>query len=145
MIVVRAKVVSRAWGSAAERRITMIFFESVFLPLIRARSAARNAAETALRRKAFHHQTGPAASDVRDDCRAAMNFRDRAQIDREGKLYGSALAQSQIRRLDKYTACAQIAGAAEFAFAARSRDENDSAGAVSSVETSLHNFLYPYR
>lgn len=56
----------------------------------------------------FHHQTSTAAGNVCNDGGAPMNFRDYAEIDREGELYRRALLQAQIFGLDEHAVRAEI-------------------------------------
>ena len=74
---------------------------------------------------------------MRDHGGAAVQLRDRAQVDREDQFHILALAQAEVRGLDEYTSRAQIDGAAESTTTTRESDVNGGAGAMPGVKSTF--------
>ena len=83
--------------------------------------------------QAFHHQPGAAFGDVRDDGRATVNFRDDAEIDREGEMNGGALLEAEVRSFDEHAIRAQIARSTQLACASRNGDVDRRTGTMTCV------------
>lgn len=81
----------------------------------------------------FHHQTGAAACDVRDDGRASMDFGHQSEIDRECQLHLLTLVQPETFGLHKDTICAEIHGPADPALASRQNHVDRRSGAMAGV------------
>src|SRR5688572_13203727 len=90
------------------------------------------------RRVALHFKASAAPRDMGDDRLAAMDLRDRAEVDRESELDDGALGETQVTRLDEDAVRGEVVRLAERAAAARDHDVDGGSGPVTTVQAALH-------
>jgi hypothetical protein len=86
----------------------------------------------------FHHQSGAALGNMRDNRRAAMDLRYYTQVDCEGEVDSGAFLQSEILGFDEHAVRAQVTRAAQLARPSRNGDVDGGARAMSCMKASLH-------
>lgn len=88
--------------------------------------------------EAFHHQSGAASRNMRDDGRTTMNFRHDAEVDGKGQVHRRAFFQTEVLGLDEDAVRAQVASPAQFTRSPWYGNIDGGACAMASVEASLH-------